>query len=64
MPVRVAPPRHFCRALRDYLRYTEVEQLHLATLGEEEVCWLNVAMQDAFRVCGIERVGYLNGIGQ
>ena len=42
------------------LREPEVQNLHLAPLGEENVRGLDVAMDDSFRVCGIDRVRQLN----
>ena len=41
------------------LREAEVEHLHLAAPGEEDVRRLDVAMQDAFGVRGVQRVGDL-----
>ena len=38
----------------------EVQNLHLAPLSEENVRGLDVAMDDSFRVCGIDRVRQLN----
>ena len=38
----------------------EVQNLHLAPLGKENVRRLDVAMDDSFRVCGIDRVRQLN----
>jgi len=37
----------------------EIEQLRLAALRDEDVCRLDVAMDDALRVRGVERVGDL-----
>ena len=45
----------------DELRQAEVEHLHLAAAREEDVGRLDVAMQDAFGVRGVERVGDLRG---
>ena len=42
----------FCQA--------EIENFYRAALGEENICRLDVAMDDAFGVCGVERVGDLN----
>ena len=33
----------------------------MAALGDENIGGLHVAMHDAFAVCGVERVGDLNG---
>ena len=45
--------------LRRQLREAEVEHLHRAAAGQEDVRRLDVAMQDAFGVRGVERVGDL-----
>ncbi len=42
---------------RGELRQTEIENLGVAALGDEYVCGLDVAVDDAFRVGGFERVG-------
>ena len=44
------------------LREAEVEYLHLAAFGDEDVRRLDVAVDDAGRVRGVERVGDLDGI--
>src|SRR3984885_4928211 len=46
---------------RRQLCQTEVQQLGLPALGHENVCWLDVAVNNAFGVRGIERVGNFNG---
>ncbi len=43
-------------AVRHHLRETEVHHLHLAALGDEDVAGLDVAVEDALAVRGVERV--------
>ena len=51
-----------CEALRkDTLRQAEVENLGVSPLGDENVGGFDVAMNDAFAVSGIERIGNLDG---
>jgi hypothetical protein len=47
-------------ALRGELRQAKIEELGLAARGHENVCGLDIAMNDAFLVCGIQRVGDLH----
>jgi hypothetical protein len=47
-------------ALGSELRQVEIEDLDLAAARYKNIRWLDVAMNDAFRVRGIERVGNLN----
>ena len=42
------------------LGQAEIEYLRLPTLGHEDIRWLNVAVDDAFGVRGVEPVGNLN----
>ena len=44
---------------RDF-RQPEVENLRLTSIGDEDICGLDVAMDDALRVCRVESVGDLN----
>src|ERR1039457_873214 len=46
------------------LRQTKVQNLSVSTLGDEDVCWLNVAMHDASGVGSVQRVGDVNGDGE
>ena len=41
-------------------RQAEIENLGVAARGDENICGLDVAMDDALRVRGVERVGNLN----
>jgi hypothetical protein len=47
--------------VRRELRQAEVEHLHLAPPRDEDVGRLDVTMQDAFGVRGVERIGDLRG---
>src|ERR1700719_2502156 len=42
------------------LAQAEIEDLRVPPLGNEDVCGLDVAMNDAFRVGGIQSIGNLN----
>ena len=42
----------------------EIEDLGIAALGDENVCGLDVAVDDALRMGGIESVGDFDGIGE
>ena len=44
-----------------HLREAEVENFGVAALGDENICGLDVAMDDAFGVRGVERVGDFDG---
>ena len=44
-----------------HLRQAEVENLGVPALRDEDVGRLDVAMNDALRVCGVQRVGNLDG---
>ena len=39
------------------LRQSEIKNLGMATLGDEDVCRLDVAVDNTFSVSGVERVG-------
>src|SRR5215467_14372665 len=41
-----------------YLGKTEVENLGMAISSNEDVRWLDVAVDDSFRVCGVQTVGH------
>src|SRR5579872_108479 len=43
-----------------HLRQTEVQNLGVATGGHENICWLNVAMDDSLGMCGIQGIGYVD----
>src|SRR5687767_11051388 len=43
------------------LRESEVENLRAVLVADEDVGRFDVAMDDALRMCGIERIGELNG---
>jgi hypothetical protein len=55
---RVAVPSTRSRAASRLI--LAIEQLGLAALGDEDVCGLDIAMDDSFRVRGFESVGNLN----
>jgi len=42
-----------CFALRSQLRQTKIENLRVASLGDEDIRRLDVAVNNAFRVSGI-----------
>jgi hypothetical protein len=46
--------------LRAQLREAEVEHLHLLARRDEDVCRFDIAVHDAVRMRGVERVGNLN----
>jgi hypothetical protein len=48
-------------SLRTHLGETEIENLHLAGRDQKDVSGLDVAVDDALAVSGIERVGELDG---
>jgi hypothetical protein len=48
----------FCRS---DLSQTEVENFYLAARGDEDVCGLNVAMNDAFCMSDIESISDFDG---
>jgi hypothetical protein len=43
------------------LRQAEIEDLHLSARRHEDVGWLDIAVDDALCVRGVERIGKLNG---
>ncbi len=45
---------------RRFLRQSEIENLGLPALSDKDVSWLDIAMDDAFRMSRIERVGQLD----
>src|SRR5437879_9936782 len=47
------------RSARTDLGETEVENLGLAAGGHKNIGWLDVAVDDAFGVRGVQRVGHL-----
>jgi hypothetical protein len=47
-------------ARRHHFRQTKVENFRVTALGDKNVRWLDVAVDDALRVSGIERVGNLD----
>ena len=49
------------QTLRDVFRKAEIENLGVSTFGDENVCRLDVAMDDAFRVRSVKAVGNLDG---
>jgi hypothetical protein len=42
----------------------EVENLGVPALGDENICWLDIAMNDASRVGGVECIGDFDGEGE
>ena len=44
-----------------HFRQAEIENLGLAARGDENVRWLDVAVNDALRVRRIQRIGNLDG---
>ena len=44
----------------DQLCETKIENLRLAAIGDKNVGWLNVAVNDAFFVSGVEGIGELD----
>src|SRR6202040_828950 len=47
-------------SLRKLLGEAEVENLPPAAIGDENICWLDVAMEDALRAPRVERVSHFN----
>ena len=55
----------FCsRSLDPYLRQAKVENLGVTTSGEKNIRRLDIAVNDAFAVRGIQRVGELDRNGK
>jgi hypothetical protein len=48
------------RYRRRQLRQTKIQNLHLAPIGDEDIRWLDVAVDDALGVGGVQRVGNLD----
>src|SRR5207245_282585 len=46
--------------LEGYLCQPEIENLRLPSICHEDVRWLDVPVDDPFRMCGVKRVGNLN----
>ena len=46
------------------LRQAEIENLGVTPFGDKNIRRLNVAMNDALRVSGVERIGDVNGDGE
>src|SRR5581483_682877 len=44
----------------DHLRQTEVENLRVSALGDENICRLDITVDDALTVCRVERIGDFN----
>jgi len=51
----------FERFRRGDFGQTKIEDFGVAAFGDEDICWLDVAMDDALGVCGIESIGNLDG---
>src|ERR1700722_20717148 len=47
--------------IREHFRQAEIENFGVATLGDKNVCRLDVAMNDPFCMRGFQSVGYLPG---
>src|SRR4029077_3277042 len=47
-----------------HFRQTEVENLRVSALNDENVCWLEIAVDDASSVSGVECIGDVNGKGK
>ncbi len=59
---RGAGVRHSrCRGGGIQLSQPEIENLGMAALGHKNVCWLDIAMDDAFGVRRVESVGNFDG---
>src|SRR5262249_17409959 len=39
---------------------TTFKRLRMFAFGDENVCWLDIAMDDALGMCGIQSVGHIN----
>src|SRR5438132_14398890 len=46
--------------LRGDLRQSEIENLRLPSIRDEDVSWLDIPVDDSFRMCRVESVGNLN----
>ena len=51
-------------AFKAYFGEAEVENFGVATVGDENICRLDVSMDDALGVRGIQCVGYIDGDGE
>ena len=52
--------RSGCFALLRELRQAKIQNLGMAALGDENISWLDVAVNDTFRVRGVQCVGDLD----
>ena len=57
----VAPMDSYAAGLCGVFGETEVENFCLAARADENICGLDIAMNDAAGMSGVERVGNLNG---
>ena len=61
--VRVHILRIECRSVGRHgsdFSQTEIQNLRVTSVGDEDIRGLYVSMSDSLRMCGVERVSYIN----
>jgi hypothetical protein len=51
---------HYCHSNGSHFRKAEVEDFGMSSFGQEDIRWLDISMDDACAVGGIQRIGDLN----